>query len=61
MDATDRSQGPAECTNDIIGTAFLIRYQEKEFIISASHVVKQDNLFLMFSIKDSRREKDRDS
>jgi len=42
---------PAESANDIIGTAFLVRYEGKDYLISASHVVTYDGSYFVFPTK----------
>jgi hypothetical protein len=45
---------PAKTLNDITGTAFLLRYKEMDFIVTASHVIEMKNPVLMFSKKGTQ-------
>lgn len=43
---------PAKTFNDIRGTAFLLQYENKPYIVTASHVIKPKNPVIAFSTKN---------
>jgi hypothetical protein len=45
---------PAKTLNDIIGTAFLLRYEKVPYIVTANHVIENGNPVMAFSKKDKQ-------
>ena len=45
---------PANTFDDIIGSAFLLQYGKKPYIVTASHVIETVNPAIAFSTKDQK-------
>lgn len=46
---------PAETTDHITGSAFILEYKQKLYIVTANHVVKSENLVMAFTKKTTEK------